>query len=88
MADQDQVDTDYSGRPFERPTVDEILISLPLTDSPFDLRAALPDGREAVYGGRGRYYLVRDDGRPDWDRPVWIEGLSSGEPVDGDEIIR
>ena len=69
MADQEQdyVDTDYSGRPYRLPTVDEIL-SGPPTDSLYDLGFDLPDGRSATMAAGGQYYLDRDDGRPDWDR--------------------
>ena len=90
MADQDQaapVDTDYSGRPYHEPSVEETLAAGLPEDSPYDLLFELPDGRTAVYVG-GRYYLETDDGWPDRDRPVYIEGLSSGSPKPGQEIIR
>ena len=88
MADQDQaVDTDYSGRPYRVPTAEEILASPLPSDCPFDRGAELPDGRRAVAAG-DRYYLVKDDGWPDWDQPVYIPGLSPEPPRDGDLIIR
>ena len=46
----------------------------------------LPDGRRAVTVG-GQDYILGADGRPDWDRPVWIEGLSTGEPPPEAEVI-
>ena len=89
MADQDQaVDTDYSGRPYRPPTIEEILeSSLPL-DSPFDIVTFLPDGRHAALGNDDRYYVVGDDGWPDWDQPVHIPGLSPEPPRDGDLIVQ
>ena len=90
MADQDQaapVDTDYSGRPYHRPSVEETLAAGLPKDSPYDLLIELPDGRTAVDVGPDEYYLRTDDGWPDWDRPVYIEGLSSGSPKPGQEII-
>ena len=89
MADQDQaVDTDYSGRPDRPPTTEEILeLPLPL-DSPFDIVTSLPDGRHAALSGDDRYYVVGDDGWPDWDQPVHIPGLSPEPPRDGDLIIQ
>ena len=89
MADQDQaVDTDYSGRPYRPPTIEEILESpLPL-DSPYDIVTSLPDGRRAVLTANDRYYVVGDDGRPDWDQPVHIPGFSPEPPRDGDLIIQ
>ena len=90
MADQEQdyIDSDYSGRPYRLPTVDEIL-SGPPTDplSLYDLGFDLPDGRSATMADGGQYYIDGDDGRPDLDRPVWIEGLSTGEPSPEDEVI-
>lgn len=89
MADQDQaVDTDYSGRPYRLPTTEEIL-ELPLPpDSPFDIMAFSPDGRRAALTADDRYYIVGDDGWPDWDQPVHIPGLSPEPPRDGDLIIQ
>ena len=92
MADQDQaapVDTDYSGRPYHRPSVEETLAAGLPKDCPYDLVYELPDGRTAVDAGPGpdEYYLCADDGWPDRDRPVYIEGLSSGSPKPGQEII-
>ena len=88
MADQDQaVDTDYSGRPYRPPTVEEML-QASLEHPPFDQMVDLPDGRRAVYGGHGKYYLRGDDGWPDWDQPVHIRGLSRGRPKRGDLIIQ
>ena len=92
MADQDQaapVDTDYSGRPYHRPSVEEMLAAPLPEDSPYDNLVELPDGRTAVYVGSSssQYYLRTGDGWPDWDRPVYIEGLSSGSPKPGQEII-
>ena len=89
MADQDQaapVDTDYSGRPYHRPSVEEMLAA-PLPDPEYDNLVELPDGRTAVHVGPDEYYLRTGDGQPDWDRPVYIEGLSSGSPKPGQEII-
>ena len=91
MADQDQaapVDTDYSGRPYHRPSVEETLAAGLPEYSEYDLMLELPDGRMAVSVGDGQYCLETDDGWPDWDRPVYIQGLSSGSPKDGQEIIR
>ena len=77
MADQDQaVDSDYSGRPYRRLSTEEILKAPLPPYSPYDLGAELPDGRRAVYGGRGQYYIAKDDGRPDWNQPVHVPGLS------------
>lgn len=89
MADQDQVvDTDYSGRPYRRPTVEEILHS-PLGEySPYDLGVDLPDGRRAVCGGRGKYYLEGEGGLPDRDHPVHLPGLSLGSPDPGALIVQ
>ena len=88
MADQDQaVDTDYSGRPYRVPTTEEVLASPLPSYCPYDRAAELPDGRTAV-ASAGRYYLVKDGGWPDWDRPVYLPGLSRGPPRDGDLIVR
>lgn len=56
--------------------------------SPYDLGCELPDGRIAIDGGDGRYYLPGDDGWPDWDKPVYIPGLSRESPKRGDLVIR
>lgn len=88
MADQEQaVDTDYSGRPYRRRSVAEILEHLP--PAQYDLQVILPNGRRVADVGVGisRFYHIRDDGRPDLDRPVWIEGLSTGEPSPEAEVI-
>lgn len=92
MADQgsDHIDTDYSGRPYRLPTADEIMSAPRPAISPYDVQCALPDGRRAVRAGDHdgpRYYLLGADGWPDWDRPVWIERLSPGEPAPEDEVI-
>ena len=85
MADQDQaVDSDYSGRPYRRPSTEEILQTPPLPDSPYDRGAELPDGRRAVCGGRGQYYIAKDDGTPDWNQPVHVPGLSREPAKDED----
>lgn len=94
MGEQDQdhyVDVDYSGRPYRLPTVEEALSAPPPTRSPYDLHIELPDGRKAVEAADGdgghQCYILRADGWPDWDRPVWIEGLSTGEPSPDAEVI-
>lgn len=89
MADQEQaVDTDYSGRPYWRRSVAEILEHLP--PARYDRQVILPNGRRVADVGVGisRFYHIRDDGQPDMDRPVWIEGLSTGEPPSEAEVIR
>ena len=89
MADQDedQVDTDYSGRPYRLPTVEELAAAdLPPPDI-WDIVVELPDGRNAAMSG-GRYYIVKDDGWPDWDQPVHIPGVSPEPPRDGDLIVQ
>ena len=88
MADQDQtVDTDYSGRPYRRLSVEEMLGPLP-EESPYDLMVVLPDGRRAVDVSDGRYYLEGDGGWPDWEQPVHLPGLSDEPPRPGDLIIQ
>ena len=37
--------------------------------------------------GDDRYYIAHPDGRPDWERPVWIKGVSAGTPDAQDEVI-
>ena len=77
MADQDQaVDSDYSGRPYRRLSTEEILQAPLPPYSPYDVMVELPDGREAVEVGPGQYYIAKDDGRPDWNQPVHVPGLS------------
>ena len=88
MADQDQtVDTDYSGRPYRRLSVEEMLQAPLPEESPYDLMVYLPDGRRAV-DVRGRYYLRGDDGWPDREQPVHIPGLSAEPPEPGSLIIQ
>ena len=41
---------------------------------PYDIVTSLPDGRRAVLTANDRYYVVRDDGWPDWDQPVHRDG--------------
>ena len=88
MADQDQtVDTDYSGRPYRRLSVEEMLQAPLPEESPYDLIVDLPDGRRAV-DVRGRYYLRGDDGWPDWEQPIHLPGLSDEPPRPGDLTIQ
>lgn len=90
MADQEQdqaVDTDYSGRPYDPPSTEGILRDRLPPHPPYDLPVELPDGRMAVSAGDGRYYLIKDGGWPDWERPVHIPGRSPEPPRDGDLII-
>ena len=88
MADQDQaVDTDYSGRPYELPTTEEIFEAGLRPDNLYDIQVTLSDGRRALYTGGGRYYVAKDDGWPDWDQPVHIPGVSPEPPRDGDLIV-
>ena len=69
MADphEDQVDTDYSGRPYRLPTVEELTGEMLRGNPPppdiWDIVHELPDGRIAVLVG-GRYYITHPDGKP------------------------
>ena len=93
MADphEDQVDTDYSGRPYRLPTVEELgaeqLRGNPPPPDIWDIAHELPDGRIAVLVD-GRYYITHPDGSPDRKRPVWIKGVSPGEPDAQDEVVQ
>ncbi len=52
------------------------------------IRTVLPDGRQVVLGRGsgltgGEYFVIGDDGRPDWDQPVDIDKeLNIERPAD------
>ena len=77
MADEteEHVDTDYSGRPYRLPTVEEFFAApRPMPPREDSIVMYLPDGREAILGSGGpppgEWFIVGEDGWPDRDQPV------------------
>ena len=77
MADEteEHVDTDYSGRPYRLPTVEECLAApRPIPPREDGIVMYLPDGRLAMLGSGGpppgEWFIVGEDGWPDRDQPV------------------
>lgn len=66
-------DTDYSGRPYRLPTVEECLAA-PRPPPGGGIMMGLPDGRRAILdsGGirTGKWFVVGEDGWPDHAQPV------------------
>ena len=75
MADEikERLDTDYSGRPYRMPSVEECLAA-PRRRSPPETSIGmdLPDGRRVMLCGKDRWFVQGEDGWPDLDQPVDI----------------
>ena len=66
-------DTDYSGRPYRLPTVEECLAVPRRPRDGGAVMMRLPDGRRAILVGGpppGEWFVVGEDGWPDRDQPV------------------
>lgn len=76
-------DTDYSGRPYRLPTVEECLAD---TRPPpgGGVMMGLPDGRRAFWAGGSditdEWFIVGEDGWPDRDQPVDARELGIKPP--------
>lgn len=84
MADEteEHLDTDYSGRPYRMPSVEECLeyaSANPQTANRCEdyIGMKLPDGRFAIMGpgisSTAKWFLRGEDGRPDFDQPIDIK---------------
>ena len=72
MGDSDRVTGDYSGRPIERPTKEEVAAAMARSGSlDSAIGTDLPGGGHAIYGADKKWYHLHIvDGRQVWDRPV------------------
>jgi len=70
MADKN-IASDMSGRPIRRATQAECLADDVSDRKPYDMIARQPDGTKLAYTN-GRFYPIKADGHPDFDREVKI----------------
>ncbi len=69
---EENVDSDYHGRPYRRrrrPTLEELL-QQPLPPEHWDLMVRRPDGSLAVHARGGWYVFDEEQAQPDFDRPI------------------
>ena len=66
---EEHLDTDYSGRPYRMPSVEEYLAAPPIPRED-GIMMDLPDGRRVVLDGANEWFVLGEDGRPDRDQPV------------------
>ena len=87
-ATEEHLDTDYSGRPYRMPSVEECLEYARTHPEPppgTGIVTELPDGRKAILGKggltTGEWFVLGKDGWPDWDQPIDTKELNIKRPA-------